>query len=128
MSENLKVLLFVVANLFLLGLTVYDITIGKQADFFSIVQLSILLILFFSFFTWGKTGDKEKVTPDEELGQKIIWKSSFISYKLLTVFIFLLIIIEQLIHNSISIFLIVIFALALITLPIIEFFQSKKYK
>ena len=123
-----KTVLFLVTLVILASLTVISMIIENNVTFFSIVQLAILLIMFFSYFTWARSGDDERPVPDDELGKKIRTESGLISYKILTVLIFGFICLDQWIHESANLLLIVLFAIALVTLPIIEFMKARSYR
>ncbi|WP_214769577.1 hypothetical protein [Exiguobacterium sp. s39] len=123
-----KTVLFLVTLVILASLTVISMIIENNVTFFSIVQLAILLIMFFSYFTWARTTEDERPVPDDELGKKIRTESGLISYKILTVLIFGFICLDQWIHESANLLLIVLFAIALVTLPIIEFMKARSYR
>ena len=65
---------------------------------------------------------------EEELGQRITEKSSKISYFILTFFILGAVAADQLINDTINIFLLVLLGLAMITLPFIEFLVARRYR
>lgn len=120
--------LFLVTLVIVASLTIISMIIENNVTFFSIVQLAILLIMFFSYFTWARTTEDERPVPDDELGKKIRTESGLISYKILTVLIFGFICLDQWIHESANLLLIVLFAIALVTLPIIEFMKARSYR
>ncbi|MGX9807956.1 hypothetical protein ACV3PA_12015 [Exiguobacterium acetylicum] len=128
MSKQKKTLLFLVTIVAVASLTVISMVIENNVTFFSIVQLAILLIMFFSYFTWARTTEDERPVPDDELGQKITTESGLTSYKILTVLIFGFICLDQWIHGSANLLLIVLFAIALVILPIIEFMKARSYR
>lgn len=123
-----KTVLFLVTLVILASLTVISMIIENNVTFFSIVQLAILLIMFFSYFTWARTTEDERPVPDDELGKKIRTESGLISYKILTVLIFGFICLDQWIHESANLLLIVLFAIGLTLLPIIEFLKARSYR
>ncbi|KTR58759.1 hypothetical protein RSA42_14335 [Exiguobacterium indicum] len=120
--------LFLVTLVILASLTVISMIIENNVTFFSIVQLAILLIMFFSYFTWARTTEDERPVPDDELGKKITTESGLISYKILIVLIFGFICLDYFLHESANLLLIVLFAIALVTLPIIEFMKARSYR
>jgi len=111
-----------------LSLTVISIIIENNITFFSIVQLAILLIMFFSYFTWAQTTEDERPVPNDELGQKITTESGIVSYKILIVLIFGFICLDYFLHESANLLLIVLFAIGLTLLPIIEFMKARSYR
>ena len=83
--------------------------------------------MFLSGLTWGNKSEDDGILQEEELGQKITEKSSKIGYLILTVLILFVTGIERAITGEHSIYLIVVLGLAMITLPLVEFFISRKY-
>ncbi|EZP61489.1 MULTISPECIES: hypothetical protein [unclassified Exiguobacterium] len=120
--------LFLVTLVILASLTVISMIIENNVTFFSIVQLAILLIMLFSYFTWARTTEDERPVPDDELGEKITMESGLVSYKILIVLIFGFICLDYFLHESANLLLIVLFAIALVTLPIIEFMKARSYR
>lgn len=123
-----KTVLFLVTLVILASLTVISMIIENNVTFFSIVQLAILLIMFFSYFTWARTTEDERPVPDDELGEKITMESGLVSYKILIVLIFGCICLDYFLHKSANLLLIVLFAIALVILPIIEFIKARSYR
>ncbi|MGL6104240.1 MAG: hypothetical protein ACRC00_13875 [Exiguobacterium acetylicum] len=123
-----KTVLFLVTLVILASLTVISMIIENNVTFFSIVQLAILLIMFFSYFTWARTTEDERPVPDDELGEKITMESGLVSYKILIVLIFGFICLDYFLHESANLLLIVLFGIALVTLPIIEFMKARSYR
>ncbi|WP_290775167.1 MULTISPECIES: hypothetical protein [unclassified Exiguobacterium] len=123
-----KTVLFLVTLVIVASLTVFSMIFENNVTFFSIVQLAILLIMFFSYFTWARSGEDERPVPDDELGEKITMESGLVSYKILIVLIFGFICLDYFLHESANLLLIVLFAIALVTLPIIEFMKARSYR
>jgi hypothetical protein len=119
---------FIIITILLMGLTIYDIVVDKNVGFFPIAQLAVLIILFFSMFTWGEKNKSDGILPNEELGKQVTNQSSNIAYKILIVVIFCLILVDKFLNNSINLLLLIAFFFSLITLPLIEFVNSKKYQ
>ena len=120
--------LFLVTLVIVASLTIISMIIENNVTFFSIVQLAILLIMFFSYFTWARSGEDERPVPEDELGKKITTESGLVSYKILIVLIFGLISLDYFLRESANLLLIVLFAIALVTLPIIEFMKARSYR
>jgi len=123
-----KTVLFLVTLVIVASLTIISMIIENNVTFFSIVQLAILLIMFFSYFTWARTTEDERPVPDDELGEKITMESGLVSYKILIVLIFGFICLDYFLHESANLLLIVLFAIALVILPIIEFMKARSYR
>ncbi|MFP7279318.1 hypothetical protein SFC11_08135 [Exiguobacterium indicum] len=123
-----KTVLFLVTLVILASLTIISMIFENNVTFFSIVQLAILMIMFFSYFTWSRTTEDERPVPDDELGEKITMESGLVSYKILIVLIFGFICLDYFLHESANLLLIVLFAIALVTLPIIEFMKARSYR
>ena len=120
--------LFLVTLVILASLTVISMIIENNVTFFSIVQLAMLLIMLFSYFTWARTTEDERPVPDDELGEKITMESGLVSYKILIVLIFGCICLDYFLHKSANLLLIVLFAIGLTLLPIIEFLKARSYR
>jgi len=123
-----KTVLFLVTLVIVASLTIISMFIENNVTFFSIVQLAILLIMFFSYFTWARTTEDERPVPDDELGEKITMESGLVSYKILIVLIFGFICLDYFLHESANLLLIVLFAIGLTLLPIIEFVKARSYR
>ncbi len=123
-----KTVLFLVTLVIVASLTIISMFIENNVTFFSIVQLAILLIMFFSYFTWARTTEDERPVPDDELGEKITMESGLVSYKILIVLIFGFICLDYFLHESANLLLIILFAIALVILPIIEFMKARSYR
>lgn len=123
-----KTVLFFVTLVIVASLTIISMFIENNVTFFSIVQLAILLIMFFSYFTWARTTEDERPVPDDELGEKITMESGLVSYKILIVLIFGFICLDYFLHESANLLLIILFAIALVILPIIEFMKARSYR
>lgn len=120
--------LFLVTLVIVASLTIISMIIENNVTFFSIVQLAILLIMFFSYFTWARSGEDSRPTPNDELGEKITTESGLVSYKILIVLIFGFICLDYFLHGSTNLLLIVLFAIGLTLLPIIEFLKARSYR
>ncbi|MFP3893883.1 hypothetical protein F8N00_12195 [Exiguobacterium sp. A1_3_1] len=120
--------LFLVTLVIVASLTIISMIIENNVTFFSIVQLAILLIMFFSYFTWARSGEDERPVPEDELGKKITTESGLVSYKILIVLIFGFICLDYFLHESTNLLLIVLFAIGLTLLPIIEFLKARSYR
>lgn len=120
--------LFLVTLVVVASLTIISMVIENNVTFFSIVQLAILLIMFFSYFTWARSGEDERPVPEDELGKKITTESGLVSYKILIVLIFGFICLDYFLHESANLLLIVLFAIGLTLLPIIEFLKARSYR
>lgn len=123
-----KTVLFLVTLVIVASLTVFSMIFENNVTFFSIVQLAILLIMFFSYFTWARSGEDERPVPDDELGEKITMESGLVSYKILVVLMFGFICLDYFLHKSANLLLIVLFAIGLTLLPIIEFLKARSYR
>ena len=120
--------LFLVTLVVVASLTIISMVIENNVTFFSIVQLAILLIMFFSYFTWARSGEDKRPVPEDELGKKITTESGLVSYKILIVLIFGFICLDYFLHESANLLLIVLFAIGLTLLPIIEFLKARSYR
>ncbi|MET3193397.1 hypothetical protein [Bacillus sp. OAE603] len=127
-TRGITALLSGIASLIVVGFTIYKIWIGKDVGFNEVSSIGGLLILFLTTITWGSKEEKDGILQEEELGQRIIEKSSKISYFLLMVFVFLAAVIDKLISGSINIMLLLLLILSMITLPFVEFLVAKKYQ
>ena len=120
-------ILFGIAALIVIGYSITNYFQGKEVGFNEIIVSSGLVMTFLSSLTWG-TNKADGILQEEELGQRIIEKSSKISYYLLTLFIFVIIGAEQMITGSINVSMLIILGLAMVTLPFVEFLVARKYQ
>ncbi len=127
-TRMLTALLSGIASIIVVGFTIYKIWIGKEVGFNEVSAIGGLLIMFLTAITWGSKEEKDGILQEEELGQKIIEKSSKISYFLLMIFVFLAAVIDKLVSGSINIMLLLLLILSMITLPFVEFLVAKKYQ
>lgn len=127
-SRKIGAIIFGTAALIVICFTIYKASVGKEVGFNEIVSIATLLMVFFSTITWGNKEEKDGILQEEELGQRIIEKSSKISYFVLLLFIFMAVCADKLVNGTINIFLLVVLALAMITLPFVEFLVAKKYQ
>ncbi|WP_286884716.1 hypothetical protein [Aneurinibacillus sp. UBA3580] len=121
-------MLFGLTTLVLIGFTIYKILSGQIVGFNEISVIAIALSMFLSTITWGTKEEKDGILQDEELGQRITEKSSKVSYFLMTVFIFVAVIADKQINGNVNIFLLILMALSMVTLPFIEYLNTKKYQ
>ncbi|MEK5029111.1 hypothetical protein [Paenibacillus sp. FSL M7-1046] len=116
------------AALIVVVFTIYKVMVGKDVGFNEIITIATLLMMFFPMITWGSKADKDGIFEDDELGKKITERSSKISYFLLLFFILAALVADEIVNETMNIFLLGILGLAMITLPIVEFLVSKKYR
>ena len=122
-------ILFGSAALIVIIYTIYKYSQGKAIGLNEISSIGILVMMFLSGLTWGTGRDEDDgILQEEELGQKIIEKSSKISYYLLTFFILIILGAEKIITGSIHISMLIILGLAMVTLPFIEFLVARRYQ
>ncbi|MEK3936859.1 hypothetical protein MKY41_16240 [Sporosarcina sp. FSL W7-1349] len=127
-SRKIGATLIGLATLGVIIFTIYKLAAGKEIGFNEIGSISILLMMYFSAITWGTKEEKDGILQEEELGQRITEKSAKISYFILLVAILLAVATEQWIYGSSNIFLLIILALAMCTLPFVEFLVARKYQ
>lgn len=125
--KKIGTIIFGSVTLITIGYAVYKYLKGDAIGFNEILPICLLIMMFLSGLTWGKKPEDDGILQEEELGQKITEKSSKIGYLILTVLILFVIGIERAITGENSIYLIVVLGLAMITLPLVEFFVSRKY-
>lgn len=129
---NKKILgtsLFGISALIVIIYTIYKYFKGEEIGLNEIATISVLVMMCLSSLTWGTNQDEDDgILQEEELGQKIIEKSSKISYYLLMFFILIIMGAEQIITGSIHISSLIILGLAIITLPFIEFLVARRYQ
>ena len=125
--KKIGTIIFGCASLIAIGYAVYKYSQGGDIGFNEIISICMLIMMFLSGLTWGKKPEDDGFLQEEELGQKITEKSSKIGYLILTVLILFVTGIERAITGDNSIYLIVVLGLAMITLPLVEFFISRKY-
>lgn len=126
--RKLGALIFGAATLIVIAFSAYKALMGQEIGFNEIAAIGILLMIFLSAITWGDREEKEGIYQDEELGQEITEKSSKISYYILIFCILLAVACDKMIHGTVNIFLLLVLALAMIILPLVEFFMVRKYR
>lgn len=127
-TKKIGAILFGVATLIAIGFTIYKVLVGKEVGFNEVVSISALLMAFLSAVTWGTKEGKDGILQEEELGQRIIEKSSKISYFILIFFILIAVAADKFVNGEVNVFLLGLLGLSMITLPFVEFLVAKKYK
>lgn len=127
-TRKIGAVIFGLGALIVIGFTIYKISTGKDVGFNEILSIACLVMIFLTNITWGTKEEKDGILQEEELGKRITEKSSKAGYFLLTFFILIAAVADQLIHGTTSIFLLLLLGLAMITLPFIEFIIARKYQ
>lgn len=127
-TRKINAMLIGIAALIVIGYSIFKISNGKEMGFNEVGTIGVLLMMFFSTITWGDKIDQDGILQEEELGQRIIEKSSKISYFLLLFFIVVAVAADKLINGTINAFLLGLLGLAMIILPIVEYVVAKKYQ
>lgn len=125
--RTIGAIIFGIATFIAIGYTIMKYVQGGEIGFNEISVIAILVMIFLSSVTWGKS-QEDGITPEEELGQKITDKSSKISYYALTLFILVIIGAEQIITGTTNVSMLIILGLAMVTLPFVEFLVARKYQ
>ncbi|GIN60241.1 hypothetical protein J27TS8_02340 [Robertmurraya siralis] len=116
------------AILIVIGYTIFNIITGKAVGFQEVIVIGTLLMMFLSTITWGNKEEKDGILIEEELGQRITEKSSKISYFILLFLILIAVAADEIVNGTINVFLLAILGLAMILLPLVEFFVAKKFQ
>lgn len=127
-TKKIGAFLFGAATLVIISYTIYKIIVGKEVGFNEIITISSLLMIFLSTITWGSKEDQDGILQEEELGQKITEESSKISYYILLLLILTAVIADKFINGTTNIFLLILLGLAMVILPLVEYFIAKKYQ
>lgn len=127
-TRKIGAIIFGIATLIVIIYTIYKMMSGQDVGFNEITVISILLMMFLSTITWGNKKEKDGIFQGEELGQRITEKSSKISYFILLVVLFVAVTADQLVNETVNIFLLAVLGLAMILLPIVEFAVARKYQ
>ncbi|MBB4825263.1 peptidoglycan/LPS O-acetylase OafA/YrhL [Sporosarcina luteola] len=127
-TRKIGAILIGVAILIVVGYSIFKIISGREVGFQEVIVIGTLLMMFFSALTWGTKEQKDGILQEEELGQRIIEKSSKISYFILLFFILAAVAADQFINHTVNIFLLAVLGLAIILLPFVEFVVAKKYQ
>ena len=117
-----------IAVILFLILTWSDLQTG---DFLSKGNLLMLVILLgggFQLFTWRNDERAKK----DEMGKQISYRSSLLSYRMLTIVLFALWLIDRQLYNRTNEFgnemLFTGFCISLVILPVFQFILSKRYR
>ncbi|MGG1217911.1 hypothetical protein ABE236_10680 [Priestia endophytica] len=113
-------IIFITAFLLGTSYTIFKIITGEKIGFNEFLFFSMLLMLYLPTIT-------TKIERSEEEKRKIAEKSSKISYFLLLLFLFLAVLVEDILTGEINTLLAGVLALGMATLPLVEFFMMKKY-
>lgn len=127
-TRKISAIIIGAATLIVIGYSIFKIITGKEVGFQEVIVIGTLLMMFFSEITWGTKEEKDGILIDEELGQRIIEKSSKVSYYIMVFFILVAVAADKLVNGSINVFLLAILGLAIILLPLVEFMVAKKYQ
>ena len=114
--------------LVIIGYIIFMYIDGQAIGFNEVIVASGVIMMFLSSLTWGNEHEDDGILPEEELGQKIIEKSAKISYYVLMVCIIVIIGVEQMLTGTTSIYMLIVLALAMLTMPFVELIVSKKYQ
>ncbi len=126
--RKIQAIIFGILTLFMVGFSTYKTLNGFHVGFGDVIVIGTLLMFFLNTMTWGTKAKKDGLLQEDELGQRITEKSSKQGYYLLTLFIFIFIIADRVMNEVVNVFLLILLGLAMITLPIIEYFHARKYQ
>lgn len=127
-TRKISAMIVCIAALVVIGYSIFKVLAGKEVGFQEVIAIGALLMLFFSTLTWGNKREKDGIYMDEELGQRIIEKSSKISYFILLFLILIAVAADEWVHGNINVFLLALLGLAMVLLPLVEFLVVKKYQ
>lgn len=127
-TRKISAMIVCIAALVVIGYSIFKVLAGKEVGFQEVIAIGALLMLFFSTLTWGNKREKDGIYMDEELGQRIIEKSSKISYFILLFLILNAVAADEWVHGNINVFLLALLGLAMVLLPLVEFLVAKKYQ
>lgn len=127
-TRKIGAIIIGLAALIVIIYTIYKVLAGQEVGFNEIIVISTLVMMFFSAITWGNKWEKDGIYQDEELGQRITEKSAKISYFILLVIILLAVALDQWINGTVNVFLLAVLGLAMIILPMVEYFVARKYQ
>lgn len=108
-------------------MTIFKVRTGQAIGFQEIVAMGFLLMMYFSILTWGTNRDKDDVI-EEERKQKIEEKSAKISYFILMIIILIALAADQIINGFFHPLLLAVLGMAMILLPLVEFFVARKVR
>lgn len=127
-TRKISAMIVCIAALVVIGYSIFKVLAGKEVGFQEVIAIGALLMLFFSTLTWGNKREKDGIYMDEELGQRIIEKSSKISYFILLFLILIAVAADEWVHGNINVFLLALLGLAMVLLSLVEFLVAKKYQ
>ena len=93
-----------------------------------VLSVGILLSLYLTTTTWGTKGRADGIVREEELGKKITEESSKVSYRILTLFIFLALLADVQLHEEANLFLLLLLATSFVVLPLTQWLYIRKYE
>jgi len=124
--KKISVYATAITTLIIVLFTIYKGFSGKEIGFSEITSIAISMMMFLSAITWGN--EEDGILEKEELGKKIIGESSKIAYWVLTTFILIAVILDNIISGDFNMPLLILLSLAMVTLPLTEFIISRKYQ
>lgn len=113
-----------------IGFMIYRYYVGNSVNYYGIFTISLLAASLFELNTFGKTSFLGSYNQDEkgdELEEHIVKVSSKISYFVLLVILFIILLITDLTGKS-NLPIMLALCAAILTLPVIQFIVSKKYQ
>ena len=122
-TRKIGAIIIGIATLIAIAYTTYKMMSGKDVGFNEIITISILFMMFFSVMA---REDKKEEDQSDELDQKVLEKSSKISYFILLFAILLAVFADQLVNGTINIFLLAVLSLGMVILPVVEYLVAKK--
>lgn len=93
-----------------------------------VLSVGILLSLYLTTTTWGTKARADGILREEELGKKITEESSKVSYRILTLFIFLALLVDVQLHEEANLFLLLLLATSFVVLPLTQWLYIRKYE
>jgi len=122
-TRKIGAIIIGIATLIAIAYTTYKMMSGKDVGFNEIITISILFMMFFSVMA---REDKKEEDQSDELDQKVLEKSSKISYFILLFAILLAVFADQLVNGTINIFLLAVLSLGMDIFPVVEYLVAKK--
>lgn len=113
-----------------IGFMIYRYYVGNSVNYYGIFTISLLAASLFELNTFGETSFLGSYNQDEkgdELEEHIVKVSSKISYFVLLVILFIILLITDLTGKS-NLPIMLALCAAILTLPVIQFIVSKKYQ
>jgi len=128
MKRKHVISIFGIATLIVLAYIIYKIFAGVDIEFLEIMAMGVFSMIFLYASTWGNKKEKNGIFQDEELGQRIVEKSSKVSYTILYFVILATVLADKIVNEASNVFLLFVLVFATVIFPLFQYLIAKRYQ